>query len=483
MTDDQLIQDHGTPEEHRPDHGDRAAAAMPVEAPRRASLTLRADDAREQRAASMEAANKSLADALRITYRLILALMVALVFVFIFTGVKQVNESEVGVKVTFGKITARALEPGAHFNLPFPLGEIISVSQSQKSAQIDRAFLPTGFNPSQPLEDQGYGSTSLRPGIDGSLLTADGSLVHARLSIAYRIADADRYLANIDPDHEARIIKAVVERATVRVVANATIDELLSRASGSTAGSAGDTAPSRAGGRAIEQRIRDAAQSALDRMDVGIEISETSLTNLFPPLRVYTEFQRVNQVDAEASRAREEAEERRRRRLNAVAGSAYRPLLDLIADYENHLALDDQDKAEAGLEEISAVLAGKRNGRDVRINGRTYPEVVVAGEAARRISTARRTRQVLVSGARRKAAIYQAKLEQYRANPTAFVAREVSEALREFIAENQIQQFFVPSASDFQLMLNNDPEIARALQRARQQRLTDEFLRGQGELE
>ena len=42
---------------------------MPVEAPRRAaSLTLREDDARTDRAVSMEAANKSLADALRIEY-------------------------------------------------------------------------------------------------------------------------------------------------------------------------------------------------------------------------------------------------------------------------------------------------------------------------------------------------------------------------------------------------------------------------------
>jgi len=235
MTDDPRNQnersnaDQGTPQERAP-RPDTSYEEMPVEAPRRASLTLRTSDVREQRVASLEAANKSLADALRITYRLILALMVALVFVFIFTGVKQVNASEVGVKVTSGDISPDNLPPGAHFNLPFPLGEIVTVTQSQKNLSIDRSFVPAGFDPRRTLDNPGLGSMNLRPGIDGSLITADGSLVHARLSVGYRIADADEFIRNINPDTESDLIKLVVENATVQVVASLNVADILSRA-------------------------------------------------------------------------------------------------------------------------------------------------------------------------------------------------------------------------------------------------------------
>lgn len=477
MTDDQLPQsdDQGTPEEQHP-HPGEAFEEMPVEAPHRASLTLRSDDVREQRAASMEAANKSLADALRITYRLILALMVALVLVFIFTGVKQVNESEVGVKVTFGRIVGRNLQPGAHFNLPFPLGEILAVSQSQKSVGIDRAFVPTGYNPANPLDRQGYGNMTLRPGIDGSLVTADGSLVHARLSVGYRITDADAFLENLSAEHESDLLRAILERATVQVVASVKIDDLLSRAAGDD-----DAEGPRAG--SIEQRIRNLAQDTADRLDIGIDFAEVSLTAVFPPLRVRGEFLRVNQVDSDAAKAREEAEEARRRTLNEHAGSAYRPLLDLIDAYERYTDLGDETRADEVLQEMDAVFRGERNGRNVEINGRVYPEVIFAGRAAEQISAADRTRQVVVSTARRDARLYEAKLEQYRANPSAFVAREFSEAMREFLISDHVQTFFAPSASAFELQLNNDPDIARALQRARQQKLTDEFLRRTGEIQ
>lgn len=486
MTDEQHNQpdDQGTPEEQRP--GAHASfEEMPVEAPRRASLTLRSDDVREQRAASMEAANKSLADALRITYRLILLLMVALIFVFIFTGVKQVNESEVGVKVTFGKITSRNLQPGAHFNLPFPLGEIRSVSQSQKTVDLNKAFVFVGYDPSKALDTQGgYGNISLRPGVDGSLMTADGSLVHASLSAGYRITDADLYLENLNPDAESDLLRAIVEHATVQVVATLSIDELLSRASesGAEAGAGGGPAPTPARAGSIEQRIRSVAQDAVDKLDIGIQFSEVSLTAVFPPIRTREAFQKVNKVDSDAAKAREDSEETRRKKLNAVAGSAYRPLLDLIDHYEALLNTGRQDQADPILKEIFAVFEGKRNGRNVKIGDKTYEDVIFAGKAAEQISTARRTRQVVVDNARKRALLYQAKLQQYHANEVAFLAREWVDAMRTFLNNPQVQSFYAPSTTDFELQLNNDPDFVREIQAERQRKRTQQLLQSEGQL-
>ncbi len=315
--------------------------------------------------------------------------------------------------------------------------------------------------------------------MDGSLITADGSLVHARLSAGYRIADADRFVENIPSEEEQDLVRLLVEQATVRVIASVSVDELLTRAATFAAprtdGEAPEAdAPARSAA-SIERRITRAAQDALDRLESGIQVTEVSLTTVFPPLRVYREFQAVNRVDSEAARAREEAEEQRRRELNQVAGSAYRPLLDLMDEYENLMDLGRADEAERVLETVFAIFRGERDGRRVEIGGRTYDEVVFSGRAAEEISRARRTSQVIVDQAKRDAALYRAKLAQYRANPVVFVAREWSEALRSFMASPNVQQFHAPPDSDFTLQINNDPDIARELQRERQRRGLEQY--------
>src|SRR5690606_10415812 len=124
---------------------------MPVEQSRRASLVLRAEDVREARAASMAAANKALTDALRITYVLLLVVMGAIGVMFLLSGYRQVNQAERGLKVSFGRIVNRDLEPGPHLALPEPIGEIISVPTSQRTVVFDKQFLPSGFNITMPI--------------------------------------------------------------------------------------------------------------------------------------------------------------------------------------------------------------------------------------------------------------------------------------------------------------------------------------------
>ena len=447
---------------------------MPTEANRKASLVLRAEDVREARAASMAAANKALTDALRITYVLLLVVMGAIGVMFLLSGYKQVNQAERGLKVSFGRIVNRDLEPGPHLALPEPIGEIISVPTSQRTVVFDKQFLPGGFNITMPIGDQGSSGPSFRPGTDGYLITSDRSIVHASLSATFSVTDPAMYLENLYTEDQERIVKAVVGRAVVAAFANRTVDDVLFRATrdiapGEVVGAGGNSS--------IERTIRELSQQAIDTMDIGISIDSVALRLVFPPGRVREEFVRVNQVDADASRALEEAEESRRRRLNEVAGSAAQPLLDLISDYEAMVDAGDDAGAEAVLATMYRVLDGDFSGRDVEINGRVYPEVTLAGEASQAMSEARRARTGLVDDARQRALTFEAKLAQYRANPSVFLSREWSEAMGRVLSQPHVQAFLVASKSDFQLMLNNDPEIARALQAAQQRRLTEETMR------
>ncbi|PKL33780.1 MAG: hypothetical protein CVV40_00390, partial [Planctomycetes bacterium HGW-Planctomycetes-2] len=205
--------------------GDGALEAMPVEEPRRAaSLTLRSDDPRDSRAVSMEAANKSLADALAIIYRLLQAVMLALVLLFFFSGFQQVNQAETGIRVDLGRIKAADLEPGFQFSLPYPLGEILKVERGVRTLRLDESFWPKVPESmrGRSIDQLSISAGNLKPGEDGSLLTADANIAHAQWTVIYSVSRARSFLQNFFQDPERRqernLVRAAVERAAVRVV-------------------------------------------------------------------------------------------------------------------------------------------------------------------------------------------------------------------------------------------------------------------------
>ncbi len=466
MTDDPNI----PPADQGPEGG-APLGRMPVEAPRRASLTLRDENVREARIASMEAANKSLADALRFIYRALLVVLVVLVGVFLLSGYQQVNQAERGIKVAFGAVVDGNLQPGPTFSLPEPLGEIVRVSTAQRSVLIDRAFVPATYRADRPLDQQGLGGQEIDPGRDGSLITGDGQLAHASVAATYRVEDPSAFVRNIHPDEEQALVESVIRRATIIAVASTTIDDLLAR---------GAAREGEAGGResSLERTIRDAAQRTLDAMDAGVTVDRIALRAVFPPLRIRSDFSKVVEVDARARQARERAEEERRRTLNAVAGSAAEPILDLIDEYGELLAAGRDDEAAEVLDTLYGIFRGEHDGVAVEIRGRAYDEVNFSGQGAQRISAASRNRQRLVSDAARTARLFQEKLAQYRDNPDYFIARETVRALNDFFAHDHVQVFF---ADNLTLMLNEDPELARELQRAIQRRLTEQTLERQAQ--
>ena len=78
-------------------------------------------------APAVDPAQQSLADALKVSFWLLRALMIALVVIYVcFSGMYQVAENEAAVVTRFGKIVgaedgaSAVKEPGFHFAPPFP---------------------------------------------------------------------------------------------------------------------------------------------------------------------------------------------------------------------------------------------------------------------------------------------------------------------------------------------------------------------------
>ncbi len=493
------------PEQFEPDDGAPGAIPEMQVEERRASIVLRHDDAREARVASMAAAHRSLADALRLIHRLILLVMVGLVALFFLSGFRQINETERGVRLLFGKAVSSELSPGFRFSWPRPMGDIQKVDVGQQTVLLHREFYPevSGRNEIRSIRDLGIGSYHLDPKVAGSVLTGDGSLAHLRLNVDYQIENPVAFLETIGDDRTAeRIVSSVAQQAAVRVVAETTIDELLLRrgsapppevvpdqpppadgaapapATPSATPEIAQPAPAPAGVEIdIEFRMRELAQASLDAMNSGIRMSRIAIFEAAPPARLTGDFDRVQKARYEAALTIDRSRQVYDNTLNAAGGAAYRPLLALIDRYGHELDAGNEAEAAATAEVIFGLMRGDYTDKPLVVDGTDYGPVRLSGDAARAISQAQEYRFSARKQAEELASTFRAKLSQYRANPEVFVAREWSEAMRLFAGRPYVDVFLVPDdTSQLALQLNADPDIVREIQRALQRRRLEENL-------
>jgi len=465
---------------------------------RRASVVLRRDDARETRMASMAAAHKSLAEALRLIHRLILIVMIGLVALFFFSGFRQVNETERGVRLLFGKAVSAELSPGFRFSWPRPVGDIRKVDVAQQDILIHKAFYPPINENMQirSIRDLGIGSYNLDPKVAGSVITGDGSLAHLRLNAEYQIENPVAYLENIGDDATAdRIVTSVVQQAAVRVVSETTIDELLLRrgsiaapvestptenadqpAEGEAAPAEPIAAPVMGGSEIdIEVRMREIAQDSLDAIKSGVRITRIAIFEATPPARLTMAFDKVQQSRYDASKTVDAAKLIYDGTLNAAAGAAYKPMLALIDQYGQQLDAGEADSASETVETIFALLRGEYADKPLTVNGIDYGTVRASGEASKAISEAQQYRFTARKQAEEIASTFRAKLSQYRANRKVFMAREWAEAMEQFAGRPYVDVFMMPDGTqDLSLLLNADPDVVRDIQRAIQRRRIEE---------
>lgn len=425
---------------------------------------------------SMDPAQQSLADALRITYRLLQIVMLLLVALFLGSGFQTVGASERGVKLVFGRNTGSDILPGSVWNWPYPVGEVVKVSTGQQVVNLWESFFPrlTPDQEKRPREQLANLKPTLKPGIDGSLITADGNVAHTRWEVAYRIDRVTEYIDNIYQPDEQRIVQAAVERGVVRAVAELEIDGLLKQVAASEEGGTGT-------GGALSSRVRSIAQETLDRIGSGIEIEEVILTDKMAPLTVYKTFNEVTTAASRAARQREQAAQFKLNKLNQAAGLAHELLLREIDAFERANELRDTDGAEAILARINRII----DGEVVEDNGRM---VSVSGDVTSIINEARQHRTKVISEARSAATTFAAKLPSYRENPGVFLANEIRTGWEGFLKNALPEIAILPPGSDLSILLNRDPDIIKQLEHERNelkagQTMQERLLRQQDAIE
>jgi regulator of protease activity HflC (stomatin/prohibitin superfamily) len=403
---------------------------------------------------SLDPANQSLAEALRIISRILSATMAVLAVLFALSGFQSIQEGERGISLLFGKVTGRDLRPGFQFSFPRPLGELIRVSTGVRQQDIDAAFWPfmTDGEKRQSIE-QLAAKPSLNPRNDGSVITSDEALAHTRWSVVYSRADIEAYSRNILPDQEELIVRAAVERGVVQAVAQTRIDALLKQ-------SAGDEG-------SVAARASQIAQQTLDDMSSGLHIDQLQLRDKMPPLRVRDSFARVQAAESKRAQSRQDALAERDRILNGVAGGAAPYLAEQIERYEEAITLEDEGAQADILNTINAMLEG----REVVVNradGSTETVGnVVSGEVTSVLADAAQYRSSIAGRTQAQYLEFKAKLEQFQTNPMVMVSRDWTDAFAQFLAQGNVQVVWVPpGVFELDVLINSDPDIVKEQLRA-----------------
>jgi regulator of protease activity HflC (stomatin/prohibitin superfamily) len=428
--------------EHRPDYNeDRPLDGAPdegvpvneepmeFEQPRRAAS---AEFIVESRAGSqamlreaMDPANQSLRDALRLSFRVLQVVIVVLIVLFIFSGFQTVEEGQSGVMLRWGRILEvdgrEALEPGLKFSKwPYPAGEFVLFAETGRSVDLGETFwpnIPPRISFDQAVE-RATVNDMLRPGRDGSLITADGDLAHLKLAGEYEIESPVAFVntvenqladpVSLDAD---RLVELALQRAVVHTAARMDLQAVVELT------------------EEDKLAIQRESQQLLDRTGSGIRLSwiDTPIdpTPPLPIRRAYSELQAQKvQVAERIETARENASQE----LIAVAGPGYRDIIALIESYEQALDLGEETRARELQQAIDETLE----------SGQT------SGDVSRIISNARSYRSQIESTLGSEARRFRTLLPAYREHPELVVAQRWTEAVTRVLTRDDVEIMYVP---------------------------------------
>jgi membrane protease subunit HflK len=255
--------------------------------------------------------------------------LVALVLLWLATGIYNVQPDEVGVVLRFGQYN-RTAQAGLNYHLPTPVEQVLK----PKVTRVNRTEV--GFRASEAGGAGARGSGRQVPE-EALMLTGDENIVDINFTVFWVIKDATQYLFSIRaPD---QTVKAVAESATREVIGRTPIASALAEGRGQ-----------------IEAGARKLLQDVLDNYGAGITVTQVQLQKVDPPAQVIDAFRDVQRARANQEQVRNEAESYRNSILPDARGQAVKIVQDAEA-YKQEIVARSQGDAERFLSVYNAYQA------------------------------------------------------------------------------------------------------------------------------
>ncbi len=228
-----------------------------------------------------DSGSQALSEALRSSFAIVKIIMVVLVIVFIGSGAFTVPPNQKAVVLRFGKPMSgtreQLLGPGLHWSWPYPIDEkvFIPISEIQNvTSSAGWYFLNADGTDSQP-------GPSLNPAVDGYALTGDGNIIHARVSLDYRIVDPISYVLNFKDAKE--IVTNALDSALLAAAAQSTVDNAVRLERG-----------------AFKDKVVQIFNRTVELQNLGIIVESSKLESI-PPRQVNDVFNAVTAAEQESS--------------------------------------------------------------------------------------------------------------------------------------------------------------------------------------
>ncbi len=384
---------------------------------------------------AMDPANQSLGEALRLSYRLLQVAVLGLVVTFLFSGFQQVVEGVTGIRTVFGQVAGgqgeESLAPGLHPFWPYPVGEFHTLPQ-RRTVELGDSFFPSFPQTDMTIEqatDSADENNPIRPGKDGSLITADGDLAHLRVTAEYTVADPVALLSRSSPERIDAMMRAVLRHAVVQVVAQYTLADLLEQR---------DTP---------EADIRLALQESADRLRLGIQVVSVTIPERTSPLSVRNALRRVQTAREDAKTAIERARQDANAKLVGAARPNFTAVLSMIAEYEQLLTSGDQVGADGLLAKI----------------GQRFEQPDIGGNASMIIARAKAYQSALESTLGKEAQRIESLSARSRENPRQLVQKLWLDAVREVVSQKEAEVFSVPPGmGKYAVQIKSSPQVMQA---------------------
>jgi membrane protease subunit HflK len=386
------------------------------------------DDAHE---APLDAANQSLADALKASFGILKLIMFVLVIMYCFSGVQCIEQNEEAVVLRFGKLLPDPRPAGLSWAFPYPIDETIIVP-TQKDNELLVKHWPQ-IRPGQegqPLNKVRAGG-GLNPAVDGALLTADKGMVHMQWSLLYRITDLRDYVLYVADDQSEDVetlIAGILDNAAIRIVAEYPAEAV----------TRGETAE-------VAGRVQRAVNEQLAALNTGLTVVGLDVPKSSVPGQTIIAFDEVTRAENEKQKQIRGAEQKADELLNEAAGEQYRELLARIDAHELALAQGNDAEAARVMAEIDDMLTRSVGGE--------------AGEAVRRANSFYTD---VVQQVRGDVDQYRAALDEYLTAKDLFVHRMWKRTEQRVLQHEGVVKYILPSLMDeVRIKYGTDPEQRR----------------------
>ncbi len=421
----------------------------------------------------LDAASKSLSEALRISFIILKVIMIVLIVLFLASGFKKVDSREQAIVLRFGKIRGagekRLLGPGLHWILPYPIDEIVKIPvKTQVNLPIDSFWyfqtpseILTGQKrpvrpdkPLNPLRD-GYCITrsEMRTGPVPANTSSDGSdynIVHTKWQLTYRIDDPELFFRNIyvedfNPgdiyfnvitESITPLLENLFEDVVVTKMVNYAIyddDEVISSLS-EIPTTEEELLQDKLDKSEIPTVVEELLQEKLDIIESGIKVVSVQLIKIEYPRQVKDAFEASTKASQRREKDITEARTYAENTLNEAGGPvAY----NLLKNKKSVSELNEQDEDKLWSQ--------------------------LAGTASEKIAEARSYRARVVETAKANADYLERLLPEYRQRPELVIQQIYLDAI-ERIMNNADEKFVIQTTkgsegTEIRVLLNRDPSL------------------------